>query len=183
MTHHTDRDNRSRGEKPQMLMPCELMLFTNYFTQSGRRDWSRLVFDFKLHVNVLLVSMSFHPIIHFLSRAISSGLYRWQEHGAVKQSSFHLTELLSPFHPPRWTKSDHFPQPWTLLRSSLHGYPAHTHTRPTNICAPSPLIRHDVSFHLISSDPCFFLIEAAANTIMVRIIPDWCEDGLTGLRR
>lgn len=77
----------------------------------------------------------------------------------VGQPIFQLTVLMSLFRhngEPSWT--------------SFHGFaPSHTHSSETRVSLP--LIRCDVSFHLISPDPCFFLIEAAANTIMVRIIP------------
>lgn len=101
----------------------------------------------------------------------------WRGHKLVVMW-FHPLNCLCPQTLTDELNSSAFQRLELLFSSSAvraaHGAP--THPRP-------PLIHSDASFHLISSDPCLFLIEAAASTIMVRIIPGWCEEGLTGLRR
>ncbi len=116
-------------------MHCELMLFTDYF-----RAWhslKRALMDGRLkpydthththtYTDVQLVSMSLHTMVQSLNYAINLGQHRRQEHRAVRQSPFHLTELLS-FHRRRWTIPDRFPQSWTLVRSSTPARYTHKH--------------------------------------------------------
>ena len=169
-------------------MYCELMLFTYYSHRLPRHALGRKqscfwfeYFDSHTHgctvsVHVASPSGLVLKLSYQLGPPPPTGARRGQ---AVTISPHWTTVTVSPA-----VMNQTRPLSTALNSSSLlHSCTLHTHTLTTNVCASSPLIRHDVSFHLISSDPCFFLIEAAANTIMVRIIPDWCEDGLTGLRR
>lgn len=82
--------------------------------------------------------LSLRPVVQLLNGAMSSGHRRGQEHRAVRQSPFHLAELLSPFHPQRWTKPDHFSQPWPPLRSSTHARSAHTAHKHMCLLAADP---------------------------------------------
>lgn len=170
----------------QMLVHCELMLFTYYF-----RTWHSLtcvhawMADLNLMIHTHGCTVSIHVTAHNgavlkLCHQLGPPQTTGAQSGQAVAISPHWTTVVSPTAMNQ-TRPLSTALNFGSLLYALHA--THTHTQPTNIWASSPLIRHDVSFHLISSDPCFFLIEAAANTIMVRIIPDWCEDGLTGLRR